>query len=130
MEDHAGLLAWVGLGSGLLFVATLTLLPWLAARLPQDYLTAEKPLKKKRPWIAWPALIFKNALGLALIALGLAMLVLPGQGLLTVIVGLGLVDFPGRRSLERHCLAHPRVFPALNWLRAQKGRPPLHPPWA
>ena len=69
----------------------------------------------------------RNALGAVLLAAGIAMLVLPGQGLLTILLGLMLVDFPGKRRAERALVARPNVFEALNWLRAKAGRPPLLP---
>jgi hypothetical protein len=42
-----------------------------------------------------------------------------------MIIGLTLVDFPGKRRLERRLLRHPRVLRAINRLRARFDRPPL-----
>jgi hypothetical protein len=52
----------------------------------------------------------------------------PGQGVLTMLAGVFLVDFPQRRRLERALIRRPSVLPQLNRLRARFGRPPLHPP--
>jgi hypothetical protein len=52
--------------------------------------------------------------------------VLPGQGLLTILIALILLDFPGKRSLERRIIARPKVLRAVNGLRTKAGRPPLH----
>jgi hypothetical protein len=59
---------------------------------------------------------------------GLVLLVLPGQGLLTMLAGLVLLDLPGKRAFERRVVARPRVLSALNWLRARAGREPLRRP--
>jgi hypothetical protein len=69
----------------------------------------------------------RNALGVVLVALGIAMLLLPGQGLLTVLVGLLLVDFPGKQKLIRRLLARPKILGVVNKLRAHRNAPPLDP---
>jgi hypothetical protein len=53
------------------------------------------------------------------------MLVLPGQGLLTLIVGVLMMNFPGKRRLQRRVLAIPAVLNAVNALRKRTGEPPL-----
>lgn len=56
------------------------------------------------------------------------MLVLPGQGLVTILAGLLLLDFPGKFKLERALVRQPAVMNALNWIRVRRGRPPLQVP--
>jgi hypothetical protein len=53
------------------------------------------------------------------------MLVLPGQGILTIATGLLLMDYPGKFRLERRIVATPMVLKGLNWLRAKANQPPL-----
>ena len=53
------------------------------------------------------------------------MLVLPGQGILTIIVGLVLMDFPGKYGAERWAVSRGPVLPAINWIRAKAGKPNL-----
>ena len=67
-------------------------------------------------------LVVRNVLGWMFVLAGIAMLVLPGQGLLSIIAGLVLIDFPGKRRFERRLLASHVVRDAMNWLRRQ-GRP-------
>ena len=71
--------------------------------------------------------IAKNILGLALIALGVLLSVpgIPGQGLLTIVIGLILLDYPGQAKLERRLAARPVVLRAINRVRARFGRPPM-----
>ena len=59
--------------------------------------------------------------------IGVLMLVLPGQGVLTILIGLTLLDFPGKRRFVRRLLMRPRVFRVINRLRRRFGRPPLKP---
>ena len=59
---------------------------------------------------------------------GIVMLALPGQGVLTVLIGISLTNFPGKYALERKLVSQPSVFNAINWLRKRSGKPPLaHP---
>lgn len=69
----------------------------------------------------------RNALGLLLVAVGLALSVpgVPGQGLLTILVGVMLLDFPGRRRVERRIVARPGILAQLNRIRRWFGRPPF-----
>jgi hypothetical protein len=56
------------------------------------------------------------------------MLFTPGQGIVTILIGLVLVDLPGKRALERWMVGRPRVLAAINRLRAKYGHPPLEDP--
>ena len=67
----------------------------------------------------------KNLIGLSLIIGGLLMLVLPGQGLLTIVTGLLLVNYPGKYKLEQKLSSMPSIFRALNWIRLKAKKPPL-----
>jgi UPF0716 family protein affecting phage T7 exclusion len=67
----------------------------------------------------------KNLLGVTLMIAGLAMLVIPGPGLLTVLIGFLLVDFPGKYKLERWLVARPAIRRPIDWLRKRAGRMPL-----
>lgn len=101
------------------FIACVVALPRLFANLPEDYFTRET--RPKRSWA-------RNLLGVVLVAAGIAMLVLPGQGVLTILAGIVLLDFRGKAELERRILGRPRVLSAINRLRERRGRPPLHAP--
>jgi hypothetical protein len=75
----------------------------------------------------WLASIAKNVAGVILILLGLVMALpgIPGQGFLTMIVGLTMLDFPGKLGLERRLIGRPRILRAINKLRARFDRAPL-----
>ena len=136
MIDFSGWLEgrewWLGLLVGIsaaMFVGSLITVPWLVVRLPADYFAQ----RERHSWAAatghpvlhWLALLAKNSLGVVLLMAGIAMLVLPGQGLLTMVMGLVLLDFPGKYRFERFVVSRPAVLKSLNWLRRRRGRPPL-----
>jgi hypothetical protein len=122
----AGLLA---ASSALCALASLVAAPFLVVRLPADYFLRDKPHLVARLRTASPlaalGLVAKNLAGATLILAGLAMLVLPGQGLLTIVAGVLLVDFPRKRELEHWLLARRGVRTAVDWLRKRYGREPL-----
>ena len=127
--QHRGILVALGVGSVVLFVLSVVGVPFFLARLPTDYYsrTEQKRLGlagTKRP-LRTLLRIAKNALGALLVVLGIFMLVLPGQGLLTLLVGIMLVDFPGKYRFERRILSSPRVLRVVNALRKRSGKPPL-----
>lgn len=118
----------VTLASVFLFVASVVAIPWLVARLPVDYF--QRPRRDRTSLIEHPRLRFgfhvaKNILGAVLLLAGIAMLVLPGQGMLTIIVSLVLLEFPGKRRLQRRIVSRPRILGALNAIRRRAGREPL-----
>jgi hypothetical protein len=88
--------------------------------LPPDFLTAGDREKHSMAWR-----VVRNVLGVLLVLLGVAMLLLPGQGLITLMVGVLLVDFPGKQRLVQRVLGRPKVLKAVNKLRAKRGSPPL-----
>ena len=113
-------------------VGTLIGVPWVVARLPHDYFNqphrAVWRLSMEEPWYALLLGAVKNVLGALLVLLGLVMIVTPGQGLLTLLVGLLLMNFPGKYQLERWLVCRRGVMRALNWLRKRKGQPHFDPP--
>jgi len=115
----------VSLGLAILGLVSLITLPFLLARIPTDYFVTP-PAPTRRGSTRWLGRIAKNLLGGILLLFGIAMLVLPGQGVLTILAALILLDFPGKRRLERWFVLKPRLLGALNSLRARAGRPPIH----
>ena len=114
----------VGVVSVLAFVATAVLVPLALVRMPKDYFLREEG-PRRTPLVLF---VLKNVLGVVLVLVGIAMLVLPGQGLITVALGLGLVDFPGRRRFELAVIGRPAVLKSINALRRKVGREPLDLP--
>jgi hypothetical protein len=116
--------------SAALFVLSAAGVPWFLARVPTDYFSRrelEQMAIARGPRPLWRIVlrVMKNLLGLVLVAAGLAMILLPGQGLLTIFVGLLFLEFPGKRRLERRLIAWKPIYRAINGLRRRAGRPPL-----
>ena len=125
---HAELLWALAVGSLVMLLASLVAVPWLLLRMPADYYagTRSAPRFGMLPAsVRLPLLALKNALGVLLLLAGIAMLVLPGQGLLTCLLALALLDLPGKRRVERWLLRRPPVLSSINWLRRRGGRPEL-----
>lgn len=133
-SNNGHLLAWLGGISALMFVATLLLIPVLVARIPVDYFsTGHQRVARTRdqhPLLYWAGLVLRNVLGLVFIIAGIAMLVLPGQGILSILIGVSLSSFPGKYTLERKLVSLPKVLDGINWLRAKSDKPPLQTPLA
>ncbi len=99
-------------------------------KLPADYFSASHPrhfLLDKPKFIRWGALIAKNLVGFFLIGLGVVLSLpgVPGQGILTILLGLIMIDIPGKRPLEAKIISRPPVLNAINKLRARYDKPPL-----
>lgn len=121
---------WLVTVSIISFFGTLILVPVLIIRLPRDYFTAThrqswSPWAHRHPVIRWAFLISKNILGIIFIILGLAMLLLPGQGILTLLIGIMFINFPGKYRLERKVVSIGPILRNINKLRARAGREPL-----
>ena len=110
------------------FVASVIAIPWILIRLPYDYFCEHHPrtwLKDHHPVLRLIALVLKNLVGGVLLLGGIAMLVLPGQGLLTMLIGMSLMDFPGKRTIERKLVSRPVILETINRVRQRFDRPPL-----
>lgn len=122
---HEGVVLWLSIGSVLMFVGSLVAVPWIIARAPQDYFTNDGGSREGRH-VALKVL--KNVVGLVLLLAGVLMLLLPGQGVLTLVVGLALMDVPGKHALLVRLAKRPSVFKALNYVRSKAKRPPFDAP--
>ncbi len=133
LERHSFIPALVTVVSLTLFAASLVFLPALAACIPEDYFLP-KQLRRPRPVRVFfgpariAALVFKNLLGLFLLGAGIVMLLTPGQGLLTILFSLFVLNFPGKRRLELALIRRPALYRAVNALRRLRGKPPLQLP--
>lgn len=125
-------LAWLGALSLLTFIGSLVTVPVLLIRMPADYFLPDRRVagefRQQHPVIRLVLLAGKNVLGLVLILAGIAMLVLPGQGVLTLLIGLLMLNFPGKYRLERRLILHPRVLPVVNTIRNRWGHASLEHP--
>lgn len=118
----------------LIFVVTfginLAIVSIILVKIPASYFQeshSRELWKSRSPAVRIMGKILKNALGVLLVALGIVLSLpgVPGQGLLTILLGIMLLDFPGRRKLEIKLLSRPQVSGAINKLRHKFAKPPL-----
>jgi len=110
-------------------LGTLALAVLVIVNLPADHFSAgPRPILSEKHWSLRLAVrIAKNLAGGLLVALGLVLSIpsIPGQGLLTILVGLTFLEFPGKRRLELAIVRRGRVLRVLNAVRARWRRAPL-----
>lgn len=121
-------LIWLAALSIVLFIGTLIAIPFILVRLSADYFDLRVP----RPWMQnhHPVLrvvghIVKNVMGAVFLFAGFLMLFLPGQGVLTMLIGVSMLDFPGKRKLEAKLISQPAVLSVVNSMRKRRGKPPF-----
>lgn len=112
------------------FTISLAIVSFIMVRIPADYFQKDRPRdlwSDKHPAVRFLAVFAKNLLGVALVVLGILMSIpgVPGQGILTILLGIMLVDFPGKRNLEYKLVSRPQVRNAINKLRHRFGKPSL-----
>ena len=119
---------WLGVVSSIIFLISLLSISWLVCMIPSDYFIKKEQSKFKSNYpVAWIiSSIIKNIFGYVLIFGGILMLVLPGQGLITIFIGLMLSNYPGKYKIEKKIIAIPRIFKTINWLRKKSDEPPLN----
>jgi hypothetical protein len=111
-------------GSVAMFVATLVAIPVFLVRIPDDYFA------RPRRSCSFGVRVLRAIAGVTLIALGGAMLVLPGQGLLTILVGLSVLDLPIKEQVINRLLRLPKVRHAVDSIRHKAGKGSLLLPGA
>jgi hypothetical protein len=132
VAENSMLLTLLGGASLVLFVGTLLAIPWLIMSIPRDYFMHSRPavfgFGKRHPVIRLVLLIAKNAAGIVCIVSGFVMLFIPGQGLLTMFIGVLLLNFPGKRRLELGLVRQPKIQQGIKWIRRRAGKRPLQLP--
>lgn len=129
LAGHAALSATLLVVSGVVLVASLWICHRVLVTIPPDYFQSKhKPFaqwRHSRPLLWWTLMISKNLAGGLLIVLGLIMFVTPGQGMITLLLGIALVDLPGKQRLIRKLVQRKGVASVINRLRARANQPPL-----
>ena len=132
IRGHELALLWMGTLSLVAFFLTLILVPVLVVHIPPDYFLRKKrklaKLQGRYPVIRLTGIVVKNIFGMVFVLAGLAMLILPGQGIITILIGVMMLDFPGKLALEKRIVRQPNVLRAINWMRAKASKPALQIP--
>ncbi len=120
--------SWLPLALLVGSLAMLLCFPVALARLPRRHFVGGPALRRPLTPRQWIGFAVRNLVGTVLVLLGIAMLVLPGQGLLTIVLGLSLGDFPGKRRAELWLIRRPAIWSGLQRLRSFAGAEPFEPP--
>lgn len=113
------------------FFGSIAVVAWVLVKLPADYFDADHHAAflwaDRHPLLRWLGVIAKNLFGIVLVVVGVIMSLpgVPGQGILTILLGIMLLDFPGKRRLEQSLVRRPRVRQSIDNLRQRFGKPPL-----
>lgn len=126
LSAHRTLWTWVSCVSAVMFVGSLLLIPWLVAKAPSDYFVREQ--EPHHGALGLAGKVLRNVLGALLLVVGLLLLVLPGQGLLMVLLAVSLMDIPGKHALIQRMVQKQPVWRALSYLRERAHKEPFERP--
>ena len=141
MSISEKIISWSSINSDLLFllgslsifilIISVFMMVLIISFLPENYFKSENRnlissvQNSRYPLLKLLALITKNFFGVLLLLSGVLMLVLPGQGILTIITGLVFIDYPGKYKFERKLLRQKGVINSINWIRSRLSKPSL-----
>jgi len=141
MSISEKIISWSSMNSDLLFllgslsifilIISVFMMVLIISFLPEDYFKSENRnlissvQNSRYPLLKLLVLITKNFFGVLLLLSGILMLVLPGQGILTIITGLVFMDYPGKYKFERKLLRQKGVINSINWIRSRLSKPLL-----
>lgn len=135
LSEYWHALTWgrilLGVGVFLLsFTISFFAIAIVMVKIPANYFSSHyrQDFMPNSPWLVrWGVVIVKNVFGFLLILLGILLSLpgVPGQGILTILLGLIMLDIPGKRPLEAKIIKRPNVLSAVNRLRNRYGKSPL-----
>ena len=141
MSVSEKIISWSSMNSDLIFllgslsifilIISVFMMVLIISFLPEDYFKSENRnlissvQNSHYPLLKLLVLITKNFFGVLLLLSGILMLVLPGQGILTIITGLVFMDYPGKYKFERKLLRQKGVINSINWIRSRLSKPSL-----
>ena len=141
MSISEKIISWSSMNSDLLFllgslsifilIISVLMMVLIISFLPEDYFKSENRnlissvQNSRYPLLKLLVIITKNFFGVLLLLSGILMLVLPGQGILTIITGLVFMDYPGKYKFERKLLRQKGVINSINWIRSRLSKPSL-----
>lgn len=123
---------WIATASFVIFIVSLAAIPHIVSAIPVDYFHYQHRHHANdhpgHPLVRLTIISLKNLLGAILVCAGIIMLFTPGQGLLSILFGLMIMNYPGKYRLECWIIKRPLILKTVNRLRDRHGKPPLQPP--
>ena len=123
-----GVLLGVGAFVGM-FLLSLVEVTVILVKLPANYFTSEYHdyYEDRILWrrVFWA--VVKNLVGLLHVVAGVLLSLpgIPGQGVLTILLGVMMMDLPGVRRMERWLVSRRKVRASIDKIRAKFKKPPL-----
>lgn len=115
--------------SALTFLGSLIVIPWIISKMPEDYFVRHRKLVEERhekhPVAARFIFFIRNTSGVFFLFAGILMLFLPGQGIVTILIGICLTDFPRKHKIVDYLITRQRVTRILNWIRKKEKKKPF-----
>lgn len=130
-QEYAGWFLALSAFSVLSVIIMMTIGARMMARLPADYFINDARRRRHdslsgyHPVLRYSLPALKNLLGFVFLAAGVALVFLPGQGVLMMLAGLALMNFPGKYAAERWLVRKSRVRRSIDWMRRKAGQGPL-----
>jgi hypothetical protein len=128
LSGHTLFLSMLAIASVVMLTVTIVAAPWAVSRLPSNYLLHR--LERHSNQSIWYNMISitRAILGLLVVLLGLIMLITPGPGVVMLLLGISIAEFPGKNRLLVYLATRPNVLASLNWMRRRHGKAPfVHP---
>lgn len=123
LKLHGMILISVSIAS---FVVSILFCTLVIAYLPSDYFLPNRQENRIRhPVLRIGLKCLKNLFAVVLVVVGIIQIPLPGQGVLTMLIGIIISDIPGKRKLERRIIRSPVVLATANGIRSRFKRPLL-----
>jgi len=109
------------------FLLSIILIPWYIGRLPSDffYILQTQDLKEQSKRTTLALLLLRNCIGSILIIAGFVMLFMPGQGILTILIGILCMSFPGKHRFILYLANKSSVQASLDWTRKKMRQKPF-----
>ncbi len=109
--------------SGIMFVFSILIIPVFIARLPSTYFIESLGNQKK---LSLPLKALRFALGTLLILAGIIMLFTPGQGIISILIGLMLLPILSTKKVVRRLLTNNKMIQnTLNIIRRKRNKAPF-----
>lgn len=121
IRQNSFFLQWLAMVSAITFIVSLVIIPWVISKLPTDFFikvrSGHKDENNKSRLYTTILVLLRNIFGLVFLIAGIIMLFMPGQGILTIVLGISIMAFPGKRRLVNMLLDKSSIQQSLNWIR-------------
>ena len=130
ISDYNQIIQWAGIVSVFLFFLSLFLLRYVIIRMPEDYFITTSSISKSHSKSPQKIIVrvAKNVVGFLLTICGIILLFTPGQGMITILIGLCLIDLAIVNQFKKKIINNSKVQKALNWIRTKKSVKPFNFP--